>query len=105
MVNDILIASGIQYRRARFTKPPADTYAVFIDDVTTDGPDGMNRIYTHDITVEVYEPAPDDAAEEALEAALDAAGLYWTKQDRFWLQNEQRYQVVYEFTYIEKRRL
>ena len=74
-----------------------------MDDVSADGPDDMNSIFTHDITVEVYEPKPDDTAEAALEAVLDAVGLKWTKQDRYWLQDVQRYQVVYEFSYIIKK--
>lgn len=103
MIDKILTAAGIEYRRTRFPKPPAGTYAVYMDDITTDGPDGINRIFTHDYTVEVYEPKPDDAAEAAIEAALNAEGLQWTKQDRYWLQDEQRYQVIYEFTHREKR--
>lgn len=102
MINDILTAAGLPFRRSRFLKPPAGTYAVFMDDVSTDGPDGINRIFTHDITVEVYEPTPDDDAEAAIEAAIDAQGLQWVKQDRYWLQTEQRYQVIYEFSYILK---
>ena len=62
-------------------------------------------MYTHDITVELYEPAPNDDAEAAIEAALDAAGVEWSKQDRYWLSDVQRYQVLYEFTYITKRRI
>lgn len=104
MVNEILTAAGLEYRRTRFPRPPAGTYAVYMDDVTTDGPDGLARIFTHSVTVEVYEPKPDDDAETALEAAITAAGLQWTKQDRYWLDTEQLYQVVYEFEYIEKRR-
>ena len=104
MINNILQTAGIEYRRTRFPKPPAGTYAVYMDDVSTDGPDGINRIYMHSYTVELYEPTPDDAAEAALESALNAAGLQWEKQDRYWLPNEQRYQVIYEFNYIEKRR-
>lgn len=104
MIKTILTAAGIEFRQTRFPSPPAGTYAVYMDDVSTDGPDYLNRIYTHDYTIEVYEPTPDDAAEQAIEAAIDAAGLRWTKQDRYWLQSEQRYQVIYEFTYIEKRR-
>lgn len=103
MIDKILKAAGIDYRRTRFPKPPAGTYAVYMDDISTDGPDGINRIFTHDYTVEVYEPKPDDAAEAAIEAAINAAGLQWTKQDRYWLQDEQRYQVIYEFTHREKR--
>lgn len=105
MIDKILTAAGVKYRRTRFLKPPAETYAVFLDDKTTDGPDGINAIITHDYTVELYEPAPDDAMEAAIEAALDAEGLRWTKQDRYWLQDAQRYQVIYEFTHIEKRRI
>ena len=103
MVNDILRAAGVNFRRSRFLEPPAGvTYAIYMDDVTADGPDGFNRIFTHDITVEVYEPAPDDKAEVAIEAALNAAGVHWTKQDRYWIREEQRYQVIYEFSYTTK---
>lgn len=102
MIKTILDAAGVPFRRSRFLKPPAGTYAVYMDDVDTDGPDGMNRIFNHDVTVEVYEAKPDDKAEAAIEAALDAQGLHYTKQDRYWLQDEQRYQVIYEFSYIIK---
>lgn len=108
MIKNILTAAGFieneTFRRTRFLSPPGGTYAIYMDDVSTDGPDGSNRIYTHNYTVELYEPAPDDAAEAAVEAAIDAAGLKYTKQDRYWLQDEQLYQVIYEFIYIEKRR-
>lgn len=104
MIENILTAAGVQFKRTRFLEPPKDTYAVYMDDVETDGPDGINAILRHDVTVELYEPKPDDDAEAAIEAQLDAAGLTWTKQDRYWLQDTQRYQVIYEFTHIEKRR-
>ena len=108
MINTILTKAGFilnkTYRRTRFVTPPAGTYAIYMDDVSTDGPDGSNRIYTHDYTVELYEPTPDDKAEQAVEDAINEAGLTWTKQDRLWLQDEQLYQVIYEFTYREKRR-
>lgn len=104
VIDDILTASGVQFRETRFTKPPAGTYAVYTDDVDADGPDNLNRIYTHGITVELYSPTPDAEAEAAVEAAIDAAGLHWTKQARYWIQEEQLYQVIYEFTYYTKRR-
>ena len=102
MIKEILTTAGLPFRRSRFVKPPAGTYAVYMDDVSTDGPDGINRIFTHNIIVEVYEPEPDDDAEAAIEAAINAQGLAWTKQDRYWLREEQRYQVIYEFSYITK---
>lgn len=107
MVNKILAASGIAYRRGRFTVHPApDTYAVYMDDVTTDGPDGEPQLLRrHDVTVEVYMNQQDDTALAALEAEIAAAGLHYTKQDLYWLQSEQLYQVIYEFTYFEKGRI
>lgn len=105
MVKKILTAAGIKERGSRFTKPPAGTYAVWFDDIDTDGPDGMPPcIFTHNVTVELYEPKKDPVAVEALEAELSAAGLKWTKQDRLWIISEQMYQTIYEFTYTEKRR-
>ena len=105
MVDKLLTAAGIAARRSRFIKPPAGTFAVWMDDVSTDGPDGMPPcIFTHDITVELYTDKPDPTAEAALETQMSARGLHWTKQERFWIQSEQFYQTIYEFTYIEKRR-
>ena len=104
MVNDILTAAGIQGRRGRFTGAKPGSYVVWMDGHTTDGPDGRPCVIQHDVTLELYENKPDDAAEAALEAAIAAAGLHYSKQDRYWLQTEQLYQVVYEFTYYEKRR-
>lgn len=104
MVDEILTAAGIPFRHVRFVKPPAGTYAVWMDDVSTDGPDYQPLIYTHEVTVELYADAPDDAAESALEDAIAAAGLQWSKQDRVWIDSEQWYQTVYDFTYIEKKR-
>lgn len=107
MTPEILTAAGIaNHRRGRFVKPPGGTYAVWKDNIDTDGPDGMPpAIFRHDVTVELYEPFPDDAAEAALEAQMSARGLHWTKQDRYWLTSEQMYQVIYEYSYIEKRRI
>ena len=112
MIETILTASGLPHRQGRFLHPPAKTYAVYFDDQTVDGADPVPPIsgrlpgvVFHDCMVELYEPQPDTAAEAALEAALNAQGLSWTKQDRYWLQNVQRYQVIYEFNFFEKVRI
>jgi hypothetical protein len=108
MIKEILTASGIPYRQGRFPNPPASTYAVTFDDNEVRGPDvltpGAPLVVRHDCMVELYEPKPDPEAEAAFEAELLSNGIVWTKQDRYWLQNVQRYQVIYEFSYIEKRR-
>lgn len=107
MTSEILTAAGIvHHRHCRFVKPPDGTYAVWTDDITTEGPDNMPpSIFQHNVTVELYEPLPDDKAEASLESQMSARGLQWTKQDRFWITSEQFYQVIYEYTYIEKRRV
>ena len=108
MIETILTASGIPYKRARYLHPPAETYAVYFDELTTDGPDpvgaGMPQIVNHDVMVELYEPTLDPDAEAKLEAQLNARGIQWTKQAAYWLQNVQRYQVIYEFNFKDKRR-
>lgn len=105
MVTKILNQVGVRYRQARYTaKPLPDTYAVYFDDREVGGADGINNLITHNITIEVYESKPDDATERAIEDALDSAGVEWTSQARYWIDEAQRYQVIYEFTYYEKRR-
>ena len=105
MVTKILKEAGVKFRQSRYMPPLPSTYAVYFDDREAGGADDINCLITHNITIEVYEDKPDDATEAAIEAALDARGLEWTSQARYWIQEEQRYQVIYEFTYIEKRRI
>lgn len=108
MVNDILTAARIEHAQGRFLRLPAGTCAVYFDDIEVTAADrvpdpaALPRIYKHNVTVEVYEPTPDDPSENALEAELDARGLEWTKQDRYWLKDLLRYQTVYEFAYTSK---
>lgn len=103
MTEEVLKAAGVPFQPARYPNPPAElTYAVYFDDVTADGADLSNDIFTHDVTVELYEPEQDPAAEAAVEAQLNARGIPWTKQARYWLESIQRYQTVYEFSYKSK---
>ena len=110
MIKEILTAAGVNHRQGRYTSPPAGTYAVYFDNVDKDGADrvtpdtsaGLPYVKHHDATIELYEERPDPATETAVEAELDARGLDYHKEDRYWLQDVQRYQVVYEFNYITK---
>ena len=110
MIKEILTAAGVKHARTRFIRPPEESYAVYFDDIEVDGADpvspiseaGLPRIYTHDARIELYEPKPDDETETAIEAELDAMGIPWSKEDRYWLQDAQRYQVIYEFTFYTK---
>ena len=106
MVTKILTRAGVKFRQSRYTaKPLPATYAVYLDDREVNGADGINCLITHNITIEVYESKPDPEAEDAIEEALDFYGLEWSSQSRYWIAEEQRYQIIYEFTYIEKRRI
>lgn len=102
MTETMLNAAGIQNRETRFPAPPTGTYAVWMEDITADGPDGFNRIFTHSATVELYAPTPDPKAEAAFEEQLDTAGLHYEKQARYWIQTERLYQTIYEYTYTRK---
>ena len=105
MVDEILTKAGVKHRQNRFVKPPNETYAVWADIISTDGADNMPPgIFTHDVTIELFEYALDPEAEAAVEAALDEACVHWTKQYSGWIEVEQAHQVTYDFTYIEKRR-
>lgn len=104
MVDAILSAVfGDNYRQTRFPNPPAGTYAVWTDDVDTDGPDNAAPgIFHHNVTIEVYAPKLDHKTEKALEAAMSARGLHWAKQNSYWIQTEKLYQTIYEYSYTEK---
>ena len=106
MVKQILTSAGFvegkTFKETRFLKPPKDTYAVYMDSFTRRGADGLNLIKDHDYTIELYSYTPDPEAEARIEAILDELGLEYDKDDRYWIQEEQLYQVVYTFDYTEK---
>ena len=106
MVKQILTGAGFienkTFKETRFLKPPTTTYAVFMDSFTRRGADSENLIKEHDYTIELYSYRADPKAESKIEAMLDELGLDFDKDDRYWIQEEQLYQVVYTFSYIEK---
>ena len=47
MIAELLQQTGIRFRHCRFLKPPAGTYAVWTDDIETDGADnGAAAVFT-----------------------------------------------------------
>ena len=107
MVNAILSGAGFvlneTYKETRFLKPPKVTYAIYGDYQERRGADNINLLTDHDITIELYEYTPDPDAESRIEAQFDKLGIEFDKQPRYWIQEEQLYQVIYEFSYIEKK--
>lgn len=102
MVNEILTATGLPYKESRFLTPPKTTYAIYNDSVDRRGGDNINLLSQHDVSIELYEYAPDPDAEKAIEDQLDLRGIEYSKESRYWIQAEQLYQVVYDFNYIQK---
>lgn len=106
MVHKILTGAGFvlnkTYKETRFLSPPKDNYAIFNDSRNTRGADDINLLTDHDITVELYEYTPDPDAETRIEEQFNARGIEFIKQPRYWIAEEQLYQVIYEFSYIQK---
>ena len=102
MVKEILEITGLPYKESRFLKPPSTTYAIYMDAIDRRGGDSINLISQHDVTIELYEYKPDPESERLIETTLDALGIQYTKQPRYWIQDAQLYQVVYDFTYHQK---
>lgn len=106
MVKKVLTGAGFvegeTFRETRFLKPPKTTYAVFMDSFTRRGADGLNLIKDHSYTIELYSYKPDPDAEARIEKILDDLGIEYDKDDRYWIQEEQLYQVVYTFNFVEK---
>ena len=106
MVKEILTNAGFveneTFRETRFIKPPRTTYAIYLDSYTRRGADNLNLVKEHDYTIELYSYFPDPDAEKRIETILDELGIEFEKSECYWIQEEQLYQVVYTFNYIEK---
>lgn len=106
MVKRVLTGAGFvenkTFKETRFLKPPKTTYAIYMDSFTRRGADNLNLLKDHDYTIELYSYAPDPEAEARIEAMLDELGLEYDKDDRYWIQEQQLFQVVYTFNFIEK---
>lgn len=106
MVKQVLTEAGFiegkTFKETRFINPPKVTYIVYMDSFTRRGADNLNLIKDHDYTIELYSYLPDPDAENRIEAVLDELGIEYDKAERYWIQKEQLYHVVYTFNYIEK---
>lgn len=106
MVKEILTGAGFveneTFKETRFLKPPKSTYAVYFDSFTGRGADNLNLIKEHDYTIELYSYKADPLAEAKIETMFDNLGIEYDKDGRLWINEEQLYQVVYTFNYIEK---
>ena len=106
MVKKILTGAGFvegkTFKETRFLKPPNTTYAIFLDSFKRRGADGLNLITEHNYTIELYSYSPDPKAEAKIEAMFDTLGIEYEKESRYWIEEEQLWQVIYSFNTIEK---
>lgn len=106
MVKRVLTNAGFvenkTFKETRFITPPKSTYAIYLDSFESRGSDNHNLLKDHDYTIELYSYKPDPDAEKRIEKSLDDLGLEYAKDDRVWILEEELYQVVYSFNYIEK---
>lgn len=103
MVEKILNAAGVIFAEGSFRQPPKTTYAVYLDDIEVRGADDINLLENHSVTIELYAYSKDIETEHRIEQAFDDFGLPYEKQSRTWIQEEQLYQVIYEFEYLSRK--
>lgn len=95
----VLEGAGLPVAYHHWEKPPPPPYTVYYEDESANfGAD--NRVYEriNDYVVELYTDKKDPAAERKMEAALDAAELYWDKLSTY-IDTEKLYMTAY---YVRK---
>lgn len=102
MVDLIFNGLDIPYRETRFIQPPRKTYAVYQHSIDRRGADDRNMISENSLSIELYSYKPDSVAEKLIEHRLDELAMPYEKQERYWIESEQLYQVIYSLDYITK---
>lgn len=106
MVKEVLTTAGFienkTFKETRFIAPPTETFCVYLDGFIRRGADNLNLVTEHTVTIEMYSYKADSRAEKRIEGAFDALNIAFEKGERTWIQDEQLYQVTYDFDYIEK---
>jgi hypothetical protein len=98
----LMKAAGLNIKDNHYSKPTLP-YGVYIDDVSTSGPDfkpGM--IVDHGITVLWASESMDLEHETMIESCINAAGLNFTRT-REWLDTEKMYQTTYDISLKAKK--
>lgn len=106
MIDQILKSAGFikdkTYKETRFLKVPSETFCVFLDSAEAWGSDHENRLVRHSTSIELYSERVDKAAEKRIESTLNELGIEWSRTDRMWIPEDQFFEVVYDFEWIEK---
>lgn len=108
MIDEILTSAGFvlnqTYRETLFIRPPQESYVVYNVSYDRSGPDLFNAINTYTVSFELYAYKPDEDSEIRIESELDKHALEFTKEERYYIQEEGLYQTIYNFSYTKKER-
>ena len=86
----------VAYRAWREGDAPPLPYAVYYAGKTNNfGADGKVYFSAQRYTIELYTEEKDPAVERALEDRLNAAGIFWTK-DETYIESEHMNEIIYE---------
>jgi hypothetical protein len=102
LLNSVLDAITLPKAETMFKLPPKGTYLVWMDSLSRRGADTVNCLSEHAISLEVYAYKIDRAAEKQVEDVLDSFAIHFERQERQWLQTEQLFLTIYDFSYTEK---
>ena len=105
LMDDILREAGIPGRETLYIDAPGGCYVSWGDEITADGSDFCNELYTHRYTAYLFQPrdAADDSAREALQSVLDDNGIHFTRQARIFYEDLQYFCTTYIFEVVERR--
>lgn len=98
-IRSIIEAAGLPcaYRTWEEGQAPPLPYCVYYAGRADNfAADGLVWFTAQRYTVELYTEDKDPATEAALEAALTAAGIFWTR-DEAYIDSERMNEIIYEF--------
>ena len=104
LLDDILLKINIPFKEACFITPPDEDYIVYFCEVTHRGADNKNLIMECDISLEFYSENRKEENSNKIRSALDFYGVEYNETGRQWIDTEQLFQNVFQFTTIEKEK-
>lgn len=102
--------TGLSIAEDHFVKPPQLPYITFLEDKEIRGISTDNLIIFNGVTVELYTSLPDTELETKVRNVIIDDILknsnnddeFEVNQNREYIESEQMYMTVYDFTLIEK---
>ena len=93
---------GYPMHAGDFRKAPRGAYIVYRDEQERGGADLKNTVTLHRLTIEFYSEEVKKDVEKRIEELLDNTAIKYIKLPVEWLEDVQRYQVLYDLKYLDK---